>query len=454
MKRGQSKAKILKRGGRIRSAPTKAKTRNGRKDASATGSAKKLAAKLRAHREASASPDEIATLKRALAEAHERETATADVLQVISSSPGDLDALFRTMLENATRLCEAKFGTLFRYDGEKMHRLAGVGTPASLTEFQRKRGPFVPDGAPMAEFVSTKRPVMCDDEAARPKPGVAATYGGARCTLYVPLLKDGQVVGIFVIYRQEVRPFTDKQIELVSNFAKQAVIAIENARLLNELRELLEQQTATSEVLSVISSSPSELQPVFDKMLENATRICGAKFGHLALWEGDAVRYVAGHGLPAAYEEFRRSGSLQPYAKGGIARLLATRQPVHITDLSATQPYIDRDPIAVAAVELGGVNTLLLIPMLKGGEVIGYLAMCRQEVRPFTDKQIELVENFADQAVIAIENARLFNEVARTRSDDAGAADRDLGGAAGHQQLARRSAAGVRSSPGQCNAAL
>src|SRR5262249_19206000 len=201
------------------------------------------------------------------------------------------------------------------------------------------------------------------------------------------------------------------QIELVSNFAKQAVIAIENARLLGELRESLEQQTATSEVLSVISSSPSELQPVFDKMLENATRICFAKFGNLVLREGDSVRMVAGHGLPPAFDEFWRSGPLNPHPKTGITQAIETRRPVHIADLSVTQPYLDRNPLAVAGVELGGIKTLLLVPLLRGDEAIGGFGVYRQEVLPFTDKQIELVQNFAAQAVIAIENTRLLNEL-------------------------------------------
>ena len=202
------------------------------------------------------------------------------------------------MLENATRLCGAQFGTLFRYDGEKVHRLAGVGTPASLTEFQRKRGPFVPAaGTRMFESIRTKQPFMSDDEAAAPSPAWRQRTAARAPRLYVPMLKDDQLVGVFVIYRQEVRPFTDKQIELVQNFAAQAVIAIENTRLLNELRqrtddltESLEQQTATSEVLKVISSSPGELEPVFQAMLENAVRICEAKFGDLFRFDGEDFR--------------------------------------------------------------------------------------------------------------------------------------------------------------------
>jgi GAF domain-containing protein len=354
-----------------------------------------------------------------LTESLKQQTATSDVLQVISSSPGQLQPVFEKMLEKATRVCNAEFGTMLLHEHDAFRHVALYNPPSAFVKFVG-RDPFVhsPSDGILGRVALTKRPINVTDLRDEPvylrgaeSAILLADIGGARSVLGVPILKEGELVGAFGIYRQEVRPFTNKQIELVENFAKQAVIAIENTRLLNELRESLEQQTATSEVLSVISSSPSELQPVFDKMLENATRICGAKFGNLVLWEGGVVRMVAGHGLPAAYEEFWRSGSVQPHAKSGVARLLATRQLVHITDVSATQPYIDRDPMAVAGVELGGVKTLLLIPMLKGGAVIGYLAIYRQEVRPFTDKQIELVENFAKQAVIAIENTRLLNEL-------------------------------------------
>src|SRR5262245_56829486 len=210
-------------------------------------------------------------------EALEQQAATSEVLQVISSSPGKLEPVFQAMLENALRICEAKFGTLFRFDGKAFHRAAGIGVPSAVAELQKKRGPYLPESGTLLDRVLQTREVAhSPDYAAEPIPGNAAKLGGARSTVAVPMLKDSELVGAIIIYRQEVHPFTDKQIELVKNFAAQAVIAIENTRLLSELRESLQQQTATSEVLSVISSSPGELEPIFQAMLANATQICRA----------------------------------------------------------------------------------------------------------------------------------------------------------------------------------
>ena len=246
-----------------------------------------------------------------------------------------------------------------------------------------------------------------------------ADIAGARTLVVVPLIKNDEVIGMFGVYRQEVRPFTDKQIELIKNFAAQAVIAIENTRLLNELRQSLEQQTATSEVLGVISSSPGELEPVFDAMLANATRVCEASYGALWVCEGDGFRNVALHGaLPADYAtELRRMATLRPHPDAPIARAARTRKTVQIADIVTEQAYIDRDPLAVAAVELGGIRTVVVVPMLKEQELVGAIVIYRREVRPFTDKQIALVQNFAAQAVIAIENARLLNELRQRTTD-------------------------------------
>ncbi len=261
-------------------------------------------------------------------------------------------------------------------------------------------------------MVQVKDVIHIADDTASYRPSAAARLGGARSIVSVPMFKEDALVGVINIYRQEVRPFTDKQIELVRNFAAQAVIAIENARLLNELRQSLEQQTATSDVLSVISSSRGELQPVFDSILANATRLCDAKFGVLQLCEDGGFRLVAAHNPPPAYIESRRKAPvIRPGPLTPPARVATTKQLVHIADMMEEPAYKEGDPAAMRFVDMAGVRTLLVVPMLKDGELLGELSIFRQEVGPFTDKQISLVKNFAAQAVIAIENARLLKEL-------------------------------------------
>jgi GAF domain-containing protein len=356
--------------------------------------------------------DEVQTRTRDLSEALEQQTATSDVLQVISSSPGELEPVFRTMLQNAIRVCDAKFGILFRYDGELSCPVAWADTPPALAELQRRRGPFRPEpGTLLARVLQTKQLAHTADYAAEPNPGNAAKLGGARSTLVVPMLKDGELIGAIIIYRQEVRPFTDKQIELVQNFAAQAVIAIENTRLLSELRESLTQQTATADVLKVISTSTGDLDPVFSAMLENATRICGAHFGSLWRFEDGAARLVSNFNHPPAFAKFLQQGPHRPSPHNPISRVIKTSQVLHIIDYRTDQAYLNHDPLAVAGVEIGGIRTLLVVPMIKDDELLGGIGIFHQEVRPFTEKQIALVASFASQAVIAIENTRLLNEL-------------------------------------------
>src|SRR5262249_20807536 len=250
---------------------------------------------------------ENARLLNELRESLQQQRATSEVLGVISSSPGELAPVFQTMLANATRICEAKFGTLFRFDGKNFHPMAQFNTPTALLEEQTRRGPFEATPGTSIDYVMRTRQVFHSaDRAAEPVPGLAAKLAGARSLVAVPMLKDDALIGIIIIFRQEVRPFTDKQIELVKNFAAQAVIAIENARLLNELRESLQQQTATSEVLRVISSSPGELEPVFNSLLENAVRLCDAKFGNLFLYDGACFDTAAMQNAPEAYRDYQR----------------------------------------------------------------------------------------------------------------------------------------------------
>ena len=372
----------------------------------------------------------VALLARERDELLEQQTATAEILRVISSSPGDLHPVFEAILENATRICDAKFGNLWLREADKFRIVAIHGGSPEYREYLFGE-PLVALAAQdaVSRVVSHREVIQIDDISKAPTHGMrmriaTIQIAKARTLVWVPMLKDNEVVGIIAIYRQKVRPFTDKQIELVQNFAAQAVIAIENTRLLNELRErtddlteALGQQTATSEVLQVISSSPGELKPVFKAMLENATRICDAKFGVLQLIEGDGFRAVALHNAPPAFADYVRRGLLRPGPNVPLSRMARTKQVVHIADITMEEAYIERDPLAVAGADLGGYRTILAVPMLKESELIGGFVIFRQEVRLFTDKQIKLVQNFAAQAVIAIENARLLSEL-RQRTDD------------------------------------
>ena len=374
----------------------------------------------------------LALAQRELSEAREQQAATAEVLQVISSSPGKLEHVFETILANATRLCEAKFGNLFLLENDAFRAVAMHG-PSRLIEWLKQQPLFElrdHSRVPIARVAITKEVLQVPDFRAdqsyieRDARIVAIVEAGGRSLLAVPMLKEGKLIGVIAIYSTEVRPFTDKQIELVQNFAAQAVIAIENTRLLNELRqrtddlsEALEQQTATSEVLRVISSSPGELTPVFQTMLENATRICDAKFGVMWLCEDGGFRAVALHGPTAHVEERRRDPLIYPEPKTPLARIARSRQIVHITDIRTEPAYVERLPTFVGLVDAAGARTFLAVPMLKENELIGAISIYRQEVRPFTNKEIELVKNFASQAVIAIENTRLLNEL-RQRTDD------------------------------------
>ena len=356
-----------------------------------------------------------------LSEALEQQTATSEVLQVISRSPGDLDPVFQAMLANATRICEAKFGTLWLREGDAFRAVALHNAPPAYAEARRRelrlRPP--PDTA-LGRAASTKQVVQIDDIRTLsydPDWLAAIELGNYRTIVCVPMLKDDELIGAISIFRQEVRRFTEKQVDLLRNFARQAVIAIENTRLLNELRTSLQQQTATADVLKVISSSPGDLGPVFRAMLENATRVCGSNFGTLYLREGDAFRAVSMHGATPTYMQARLGQLLHPGPETGIGRAVRTKDVVHIPDATADPAYRQGDPMRVEAVDVGGVRTLLDVPMLKENEIIGAIAIYRQELRPFTDKDIELVKNFANQAVIAIENTRLLNEL-RQRTDD------------------------------------
>ena len=374
---------------------------------------------------------EVTRLTRELEEAREQQTATSEVLRVISRSAFDLQAVFDTLVESVARLCRADRASIRLARDGFFHHVASYGYTREQDQFMNEHP--VPAAKPdrksiVGRVLSARKAVQIEDTKADPEFKITNVPGfeNVHTTFGVPLLREGKPIGVLVLMRGFVEAFTDKQIELAETFAAQAVIAIENTRLLKELRqrtddlsEALEQQTATSEVLKIISSSTGELEPVFDAMLANATRICEAKFGVLYLREGTHFRAAATtRNAPPEYIKARKPELLlHPPPDGPLRRLTATKQVVQIADLSKLQSYLERHPFTVAAVELGHFRTALGVPMLQDGEVVGAITILRQEVRPFGDKQIELVQNFAAQAVIAIENARLLNEL-RQRTDD------------------------------------
>jgi len=368
-----------------------------------------------------------------LAQALQQQTATADVLKVLSRSAFDLKAVLQTLVTFAAQLCEADKAAITRKIYGEFFFSETYGFSPEFLEYV-KRLPVKPErGTVTGMALLEGRAVHIPDVR------VAADYtwaeaqrlGGFRTILGIPLLRDGVPIGVLALARSEVRPFTTQQIELVSTFADQAVIAIENVRLFDdvqkrtqELSESLEQQTATSDVLKVISTSPGDLQPVFQAMLENATRLCEAKFGAMYRYDSGGYRPVALHNPPSEYAKERTQDRLlKPPPDAPLGKIIVTKQAYQVADVKATKSYMEGDPFIVAGVDLGGYRTVLGVPMLKDNELVGAFVIHRQEVRPFTDKQIELVSNFAAQAVIAIENTRLLSELRESLAQQTATAD-------------------------------
>jgi two-component system NtrC family sensor kinase len=348
----------------------------------------------------------VRDLEKRLADALGRETATAEILGVIRSSPSDAQPVFDAIAASVVRLCDGFFSTVWRYDGTLIHHAADNYPTQEMRAILTKGYPApAQPGSVVAQAISAGRIIhvedLLDDSAPPASRGVAIALG-YRTLLCVPMLRDGASIGAIAVARQEARPFSDRQIELVQTFADQAVIAIENVRLFNETKEALERQTATSEVLRVISSSPTDLQPVLDAVAENATRVCSATDAVIRLHDRGALQIAAHYGpIPV--------GHGLPVTRGSLAgRAVMDRQTIHVEDMSEAPE--DEFPEGRTSARRLGIGTALATPLLREGVPIGAIVIRRDEVRLFSDKQVALLKTFADQAVIAIENVRLFNE--------------------------------------------
>src|SRR5215831_18372367 len=358
---------------------------------------------------------QLAEREAELAEAREQQTAIAEVLGVINASAGDLAPVFDAMLEKAMRLCEANYGHVYTFDGQQFHPAAIQGE-AGFAEWRRRLGPVRPvssgaDASPLGRIMQGERVAQVADatetKAYRTLLRVKelVDISGIRSAAAVALRKEDALLGAIVVYRREVRQFSAKEIALLENFAAQAVIAMENARLLTETREALEQQTATAEILQVINSSPGDLKPVFEAIIETAVRLCDAEMANLDTHDGERYRPVAAFAATEEGRAFLRGLEILPGRGTTAGRALLERRAVHIADITADPEYALPE-----AVTIMGYRTTLAVPLLREGEPIGVIILARSRVAPFSQRQIALVENFAVQAVIAMENARLLTE--------------------------------------------
>jgi two-component system, NtrC family, sensor kinase len=363
---------------------------------------------------------EVARLKRELNEVAEQQVATSEVLRLIGSSSGDLQPVFASLLASAARLCDAHNGAINRWDGAALNLIATHNMPPAFVEL-RRRSPYRPhQHSASGRMLASRAPVHIADLAAdraylegNPPTVAAVELGGIRTTLAVPMWKEDALIGSFSLGRTQVRPFTEKQIEIVQSFAAQAVVAIENARLLQELRETLQQQSAAADVLKIISRSTFDLQAVLDTLLELVVRLCGADLGAVHPKRAN-FRSFATYGGPASHSEVAATVLFEPDPGSVMGRTALERKPVQVADVLADPQYTLQ-----RAQEKLGYRTCLGVPLLREGEPIGVIVLMRTAVQPFSDKQIELAQNFADQAVIAIENTRLLTEL-RQRTDALG----------------------------------
>ena len=390
--------------------------------------------------------ENLKVVTRARDEALEQLKATAEVLKVIASSSNDVNPVFDAIVESACRLCEANDAYLALKDGDYLvfqtqHGSIPVAWKRRAINRQWPTGRAVVDGKSVH-----LRDIFTHEGDEFPGGREIARQDGVRTILTVPLMREGESIGAIILRRTKVQPFTEKQAALLKSFADQAVIAIQNARLFNEvqartreLEESLQQQTATADVLKVISSSPGDVEPVFQILLESATRICGAEFGSMQLYEDGSVRQAALYNAPAAFAAVRRDRVSRPYPESPLGTAIRTKQVVHVDDVRTTAGYLARHPSSVEITELGGARSLVVVPMLRDNELIGVITIYRQEVRPFTDKQIELLRNFAESGGNCHREHATVEGVARPHGRlerISAAADRDFGGAPDHQFVA------------------